>query len=975
VKFKFDPNQNYQLAAISSTVDLFDGMPVRDSAYSVSVAAKNDGKLLDFSELSIANKFYLEEEQLLENLKVIQKRNSIPTSEKLKGDDFTVEMETGTGKTYVYLRTIFELNKKYGLSKFIIVVPSIAIREGVKKSIEIMGEHLCSLYGNENYNTFVYDSNKLEEVRNFGVSNYLQIMIINIDALRGADRIIRQERDVLNGIKPIDYIRSTNPIIIIDEPQSVDNTDTAKNAIADLNPLFRLRYSATHIDKFNQIYSLGPVAAFDLGLVKEINVDAIVSEGAFANTHVRLLSIDNTSGLRAKVEVDQLQATGAARTTVTVKNEDDLYDKSNHKEQYRNGFQVTEINATPGLEYITFSGGTKLKVGEEIGGSKAEVQKAQIKATVREHLNKELILKDQGIKVLSLFFIDRVANYRDYNEAGEPVKGKFAAWFEEILNELLKTEEYKELGLYKDANISKFHNGYFSADKKGVWKDTAESERSQNSEDAKVAYELIMKDKETLLDPKEPLRFIFSHSALREGWDNPNVFQICTLNETSSEMKKRQEIGRGLRLPVNIHGERVWDQDINKLTVIANESYEDFVSKLQREYELDAGVIFGAVTKDTFIDLFNPENDLDRQEVQLDSREIFDHLVSRGYIDEKGRITEKYEANIDDLNLGLPEKYRELEGSVIDEINRHRIKSHIKEKQHTRVNRVNDDVYRDPDFEALWEKISQRTVYSVEFDTAEFTEQVVLKLRSNMPQIRPPKIKEIKVRLNFGTEGIDETEEFNRTYEVVEKFNLPDILTYIQDRTKLTRKTIFEILKQSDTLESFKINPQRYMDLIVDAISVAKREYILKGIQYEKINDNYEMQLIQRELEHERAIPEDRVIESNKSVYRLVEFDSENEKIFTKKMEQTAYVKNFVKLPKWFKVSTPLGSYNPDWAIVKEDGGKLYLVRETKGAGGSEFSDMYLRGTEGAKIKCAKKHFETIGVDYKKSVPPYDEIS
>lgn len=974
MKFKFDPNQNYQIQAINSVVDLFDGMPVRDSSYSVSVAAKNDGRLLDFSELAIANKFYLEEDQLLENLKAIQKRNVMPTSEKLKGDDFTVEMETGTGKTYVYLRTIFELNKKYGLSKFIIVVPSIAIREGVKKSIEIMGDHLRTLYGNENFNSFVYDSNRLEEVRNFGVSNYLQIMIINIDALRGADRIIRQERDVLNGIKPIDYIRSTNPIIIIDEPQSVDNTETAKKAISDLNPLFKLRYSATHIDKFNQVYSLGPVAAFDLKLVKEINVDAIVSEGAFANTYVRLLSVDNTNGLRAKLEIDQLQTGGAARKTVTVKNEDDLFDKSNHKEQYKNGFQVTEINATPGLEYITFSGGTKLKVGEEIGGSKAEIQKAQIKATVREHLNKELILKGQGIKVLSLFFIDRVANYRDYNEAGDPVGGKFAVWFEETINNLLKEDEYKDLDYYKANEISKFHNGYFSQDKKGVWKDTAESERSQNSDDAKKAFELIMKDKETLLDPKEPLRFIFSHSALREGWDNPNVFQICTLNETSSEMKKRQEIGRGLRLPVNVHGERVWDQDINKLTVIANESYEDFVSKLQKEYELDAGVIFGAITKDTFIELFNPESDLDRQEVQLDSLEIFEHLVSRGYIDEKGRITEKYEENIDDLNIGLPDKYKSLEGSVVDEINRHRIRTHIKQKQRTKVNKVNDDIYRDPEFEALWEKISQRTVYSVEFDTTDFIEQVVLRLRSNMPQIRPPKIKEVKVRLNFGTEGIDESEEFNKTYEVIETFTLPDILTYVQDKTKLTRKTIHEVLKQSDTLKNFKVNPQRYMDLIVDAINVSKREYILKGIQYEKIDDFYEMQLIQRELEHERAIPEDRVIESNKSVYRLVEFDSENEKIFTEKLNKASYIKNFVKLPKWFKVSTPLGTYNPDWAIVKENDGKLYLVRETKSAGGSEFSDMYLRGTEGAKIKCAKKHFAAIGVDYKKSVPPYEEI-
>jgi len=499
-----------------------------------------------------------------------------------------------------YLRTIFELSQRYGFQKFVIVVPSVAIREGVLKNIQITAEHFRALYNNLPFEHFVYDAKRVNRLRQFATSTTLQILIINIDAFRknfvGTDderksNVIYKESDRLSGRQPIEFVQAARPIVIIDEPQSVDSTDKAQEAIRALNPLCTLRYSATHRNPYNLVYRLDPVRAFELKLVKQIVVASAVAEGAANDAFVRVERIDYQNGIKAKLRIHVQSAGGPKEKSVTVKSGADLYALSNERASYHDGFEVAEINAEPGAELVRFSNGRTLRQGEEMGGLRDDVWRAQIKHTIRRHLDKELDVRERGVKVLSLFFVDRVANYRDYDEAGRPAKGKFAEVFEAELEALAREPQYAALDWLKEP-IEKLHDGYFAQDKKGVFKESREGRDTQADDGA---YALIMQKKEELLSFDTPLRFIFSHSALREGWDNPNVFQICTLNETRSAMKKRQEIGRGLRLPVDQDGKRVFDESINRLYVMANESYEEFARALQTEYEDDCGVTFGKV--------------------------------------------------------------------------------------------------------------------------------------------------------------------------------------------------------------------------------------------------------------------------------------------------------------------------------------------------------------------------------------------
>jgi len=504
------------------------------------------------------------------------------------------------GKTYVYLRTIFELSRRYGFQKFVIVVPSVAIREGVLKNIEITGEHFRALYDNLPFEHFVYDARKVNRLRQFATSNTLQILIINIDAFRknftGTEdeqksNVIYKESDKLSGRQPIEFAQAARPIVIIDEPQSVDSTEKAQDAIKALNPLCTLRYSATHRNPYNLVYRLDPVRAFELKLVKQIVVASAVAEDAANDAFVRVEQVKYKPRIRAKLRIQWQSATGPEEKSFPVRQGADLFVLSGERACYQDGFEVAEINAEPGAEFVRFTNGRTLRLGEEIGGLRDDVWRVQIKHTMRRHLDKELQVRARGLKVLSLFFIDRVANYRDYGADGQAVKGKFAEAFEAELAELRKDPRYSALSWLTEP-VERVHDGYFAQDKKGVLKDSREG-RDTEADDA--VYNLIMKDKERLLSPDEPLRFLFSHSALREGWDNPNVFQICTLNESRSAVRKRQEIGRGLRLPVDRHGARVFDESINKLYVMANESYEDFARALQTEYEEDCGVTFGKV--------------------------------------------------------------------------------------------------------------------------------------------------------------------------------------------------------------------------------------------------------------------------------------------------------------------------------------------------------------------------------------------
>ncbi|MDQ3020866.1 MAG: DEAD/DEAH box helicase family protein [Bacteroidota bacterium] len=635
MKLHFDSNQSYQLKAVQSVIDLFEGQPLNKGDFEFSLS--EDSGSLQLNENGFGNKLMLSEEQMLQNLKEVQKENDIETPLSFgegpgvrlyHGMNFSLEMETGTGKTYVYLRTIYDLNKNYGFKKFVIVVPSIAIREGVLKNLEITHEHFQNLYDKAPSYYDVYDSSKVSSLRSFASSNNIQILVINIDSFAKDENVINKTNDKLTGKKPIEFIQSTNPIVIIDEPQNVE-TPIRKKAIDNLNPLCTLRYSATHTNLYNLIYRLDPVRAYDLGLVKQIEVDSIYTMHGNNQPFIFIESITHKPRLKVKLKIDFNSDKEVVKKGFSVKIGDDLYLLSNKREIYRDGFIINGIDSSN--RSIEFSNGIVLNEGQEQGGFTDEIMKYQIKKTIQEHLKKEKEYKPLGIKVLSLFFIDRVSNYRSYDENGKVIQGKFAEWFEEIYHAEIKKPVFKELATF---DVKDLHNGYFAQDKKGQFKDSSGETKADDD-----IYHLIMKDKERLLDINVPLRFIFSHSALREGWDNPNVFQICTLNETKSELKKRQEIGRGLRLAVNQSGERTFNKNINKLTVVANESYEDFAKQLQKEIQEECGVDFKGRIK----------NKEDRVEVTLKKN----YQLDQKFLDlwEKIKYKTIYKVEYDTQNL------------------------------------------------------------------------------------------------------------------------------------------------------------------------------------------------------------------------------------------------------------------------------------------------------------------------------------
>ena len=969
MKLQFDKNLEYQQQAIASVVDLFNGQTPMQTNFTVSSYNGQIG-LFD-SGNGIGNRLELDEEEILKNLQEVQLRNGLPQTKTLKAGnyDFDVEMETGTGKTYVYLRTILELHKNYGFSKFIIVVPSIAIKEGVYKSLQITEEHLKGLYDNTIYNYFIYDSSNLEQVRSFAVSNNIEIMVINIDAFRRSfsdptkeskANIIHRTNDRLNGMKPIELIQETRPFVIIDEPQSVDTTPKSKEAIKSLNPLCTLRYSATHAEKHNLVYKLDAVDSYNLGLVKQIEVAGFATKDYHNNAYLKLLSVNNKkTPITARIEMDVKDNKGEVkRTAVTVKRGDDLYDKSKGRDVYE-GYIISEIYCEEGNEYVAFTSKPDiLRIGKPIGDvDDLAVKEQQIRKTIEEHLNKELVLNKQGVKVLSLFFIDRVANYRYYDENGYPQKGIYATLFEKHYNDLIRQPKYNTL--FKDIDLDtaaeEVHNGYFSADKKGVLKDTNGS--TQDDEDA---YSLIMKDKERLLSFDTKLRFIFSHSALREGWDNPNVFQICTLNETKSEVKKRQEIGRGLRLCVNQDGERLQGFSINTLTVMANESYEEFAEALQKEYETETGIRFGIVESHLFANIpVKHEDGSVKYLGQQASEAIFKGFLDNGYIDKTGKVQDKLKVAIKDNSLVVPVEYESVKTEISALARKVCGGLNIKNNGDRKPIKINKQVYLDPEFKNLWDRIKYKTTYSVDFDSEELIEECCKAMQTSLSVISA-KLIYTKAGLDISAGGIvaEESDRYAVGLENVQ-VNLPDIIAYLQNETNLTRKTIVEILLRSKTLHLFKKNSQRYMEQVAQIITSKMRHMIVDGIKYTKIGDDeyYAQELF--ETEELSGYLYKNMIESRKSVYEYVVYDSANEENFAKSFEQNERVKMYAKLPSWFAIPTPLGSYNPDWAVLIEVDGKdkLYFVLETKG----DITFDALRPKESAKIKCGKKHFEALG--------------
>jgi type III restriction enzyme len=862
MKLQFEANQPFQLDAISAAVDLFKGQPAGVSEFSFAKATETGGAFLAV----VANNLILDEETLLKNLRTVQQRNTIEQSKKLDGLNFSIEMETGTGKTYVYLRTIHELYKHYRFKKFIIVVPSLAIKEGVLKNLDITKEHFDVLYEKPRLDFYQFDPKKRGLSRNFATTDSLQIMVMNIDQFTRAGNIFYQQSDW--GV-PAEFIKATRPVVIVDEPQNME-TDIRRQAIANLNPLCTFRYSATHTVKYNEIFRLDPVKAYDLGLVKRIEVDGITEADNFNQAFIQVKKITpQKTAITAKLRIDVNAKQGVSKRDVSVRVGDNLFEKSNKRDLYREGFIVSEI----ARESITFTSGLWLSLGQRQGGLNDQIMKYQIESSVKNHFDKELRLKPKGIKVLTLFFIDRVANYRSY-ENGNAVKGKLALWFEEIYQTLRNQAKYKGLLDYEPEQV---HDGYFAQDRKGNWKDSTEGRDTQDDD---TAYHLIMQNKEKLLDITEPLRFIFSHSALREGWDNPNVFQICTLNETESSLKKRQEIGRGLRLPVDHQGKRVFDATINILTVTANEHYEEFARQLQAEIETECGVKF----------------------------------------------------------------------------DRERIKDKNKKKKIT----LNKNLVLDENFKALWDRIKHKTRYSVDYDTGDLIKRAAKRI--SQISISKPKLIRSKAGLEMTKEAVkaELTSQSGRDL-FAEITSVPDILSYIQSKTRLTRDTICRILLESGRIDAVFVNPQQFMDKACGEINTVLNEMIVDGIKYERIAGAFWEQTLFDDKELYGYLDElygnlYPVTKTEKTLYDYIQFDSDFERKFAEQCETRDDIKFYFKLPFWFTIETPIGKYNPDWALVYEGDKRIYFVAETKGT--DDINHPSLSAGERHKILCGRKHFD-----------------
>lgn len=1063
MKLKFK-NQDFQTSAVNAICDLFLGQEKKQATF--SVALDNQINFLQ-NEYGIGNALLLDDTAILANMHEIQKRNSLPLTfftnrpaytevgeftnaqiTKMGGTlkeplprykyQFCIEMETGTGKTYVYTKSIFELHKRYGFTKFIIVVPSVAIREGVYKSLEITAEHFGNQYDNTPCRFFIYNSAKLSDVHQFAASDNIEIMIINIDAFKKAENIINQAQDKLGGETAMRYIQDTNPIVIVDEPQSVDNTPKAKEAIASLNPLCVLRYSATHKEKFNLLYRLTPVDAYQMGLVKQIVVSSNQIANDFNKPYIKLLSVSQENGFKAKIEMDVRNKDGTvAHKTMTVKPGDDLFLLSGNRELYE-GYQLAGIDCTPGNQNIEFANTKTVALGKAIGSADENIiKKAQIRHTIETHLNKELRYTEKGIKVLSLFFIDEVKKYRTTD--GE--KGIYAQMFEQCYQELLNLPKYEALKKQFPTDVQMVHNGYFSQDKKGSFKDT----RGDTIADYDT-YNTIMKDKEWLLSFDCPLRFIWSHSALKEGWDNPNVFQVCTLIEQKSAFTCRQKVGRGLRLCVNQDGERIEDKNINVLHVMANESFAEFAETLQREIESETGTKFGILQHSlfqgmTYEEKIVQEKTLDEQDAKI----AVDYMITHGYLTEDGKPTESAKAAVVEQTAPLPPQMETAKKSIalaiqtggpvkVDNIigqtytetimvektisyeEAAELMDHFEKKDYitksgkikdTMKNalltgtldlpkkfeaarsqfeniiictdqrpplrdasrevmvRLNKQVLISSKFRDLWDKIKQKTTYRVQIDTEKLIDWSVRDLQT-MPPISKARLMTQIADINIENAGVIHFERgmkvtsLETTYE-----SLPHIINIISEETLIKRSTVRRILIESGRAADFLHNPQAFLEQVLTIIRRNRHKLAIDGIKYVKLNgqEYYAMEIFDAS-EFTANLDKDAIAVKN-SIYDYVVYDSSTiERPFAMTLDNDPDIKLFFKIPSRYKIETPIGTYNPDWAVyMDKDAGssggrveKLYFVMETKGT-----SDIWnLCTTEQLKIHCGEQHFKAL---------------
>ncbi len=985
-------HQKFQMGAAKAVVDVFAGQPYLTPTYMMDRGSGYIQQSLtdetDFTGWS-NHKIVLSDQLILEHLQKIQRTGQIAPSEKLEGHfNLTIEMETGVGKTYTYIKTMYELNKHYGWSKFIVVVPSVAIREGVYKSFQMTQEHFAEEYGKK-IRFFIYNSAQLTEIDRFASDSSINVMIINSQAFnaRGKDaRRISMKLDEFRSRRPIDIIAKTNPILIIDEPQSVEGKQT-KERLKEFGPLLTLRYSATHRSDsiYNMVYRLDAMEAYNKKLVKKIAVKGITETGSTATeSYVYLESINlSKSDPTATIQFDAKGAKGTRKVSRNVGIGFNLYDNSGGLEEYRDGFVVKFIDGRD--DSVEFLNGIKMYAGDVIGKvDEMQLRRIQIRETILSHIQKERQLFHKGIKVLSLFFIDEVAHYRKYDTTGQAVNGEFAEIFEEEYEDIVSSlqlsigdEEY--LKYLKAIKPSITHAGYFSVDKKGRMIDS-KLKRKETTTDDVDAYDLIMKNKELLLDRnpgRSPVRFIFSHSALREGWDNPNVFQICTLKSSSSDVRKRQEVGRGLRLCVNQDGERmdagVLGNDVhnvNVLTVIASESYDSFAKGLQTELSEAVADRPRAVTPELFKDKVIKDASGNEQVVDADTaRAIYFDLVVKGYVDKKGALTDKYYEDKKNGAVRIAEEVADSASDVIGIIDSV-YDSRAMQPENARSNNVELQVDEEklgmPEFKALWERINSKSVYVVDFDSDELVRKAITAIDS---KLRVPKIyfkvesgamEQIESRdaLANGTSFVkEESGSYGATISASNNVKY-DLIGKLVEETGLTRKDIVRILKgiQPAVFNQFKDNPEEFIVKAAGLINDEKATAIIEHITYNILDEHYDTDVFtEPTIKGKLGV---NAMKAKRHLYDHIVYDSSNEQKFATVLDTNKDVAVYVKLPDGFYISTPVGHYNPDWAIAFYEGTvkHIYFVAETKGS----MSSMQLRQIEVSKIHCAREHFKAI---------------
>ncbi len=991
IRFKHQP---YQKEAVDSVVDCFLGQPRKEGVeYRIDPGYKklSKGQQSFKVEEEIASGFrnheiILSEGEILRNIQQVQRKQNLPIDSKLISDSVSpinldIEMETGTGKTYVYTKTIFELYKHYGWSKFIIVVPSIAIREGVAQSFSLTKEHFLEDYGMQS-RWFIYNSKSPQDIKSFSTDGGIQVMIINVQAFnaRGKDaRRIYEELDEFESRRPIDMIKANRPILILDEPQKMEGKKTVES-LKEFNPLMILRYSATHKREHNKIYRLDALDAYRQKLVKKIAVKGITVKGlSGTNAYLYLQSIEVSKEKPpiARIELEIGIKSGIKRDTRKIGKGDNLYELSNELEQYR-GYVVNEIDALKNV--VTFTNGVELSVGEAVGNvDESMLRRIQIREAIKSHLQKEKLLFYKGVKVLTLFFIDEVAKYRIYSDEGQE-KGEYAKVFEEEYKAAIKElgsllePEYREYLLNID--VEKTHNGYFSIDKKGHLtnpKVKARGEGAGESDDVN-AYDLILKDKQRLLSFAEPTRFIFSHSALREGWDNPNIFVICTLKHSDNTIARRQEVGRGMRIAVNAKGERMDDpsivHDINVLTVVANESYKDFANGLQKEISATLSERPKVADANYFKNRVIQAQD--GSDIVIDERQaklIERYLIKNDYVDIDGKITSEYLEAKENGNLApLPtdlEPIGEQVFMLIDSVYSDAMLPTLENEYRQKPNPLNENLQK-REFLELWSRINQKAVYSVHFDSNELIMHAANALNSEL-KVRALQYQIIKGEMESSVDAnaLQSGEAFV-VKESERELAMPsvhssieyDLIGELAKRTQLTRRTVGSILAKisEKTFSNYRKNPEEFIRNAARIINEQKAVTVVEHISYDKMQQHHRLEDIFTLGTKEYDIK--CLLEVKKHVYDYLVTDSQGERAFAKEMDASSTVAVYAKLPRSFFIPTPVGEYNPDWAIAFEEGSvrHIYFVAETKGS----MSNMELRKIESIKIECARKFFDKI---------------